>query len=209
MLTTVAGDPNAIGYISLGSLDSSVKALDIDGAAATTANVKSGTYGISRPFNIATKGAPSAAAQDFIDFILSTEGQKVVTDNHYIASNDKATAYKGTNPTGKLIVAGSSSVTPVMEKLKEAYAEVNPGLEVEIQMSDSSTGMTSTIDGICDIGMASRELKDSEKDAGLVDKVIAIDGIAVIVNTGNGLSELSKEQVKEIFLGTIGKWDEL
>jgi phosphate transport system substrate-binding protein len=209
MLTTVAGDNNAIGYISLGSLDTSVKALNIDGAQATTANVKSGSYTISRPFNIATKGTPSPEAQDFIDFILSTEGQKVVADNHYIAANEKATAYKNSGVSGKLVVAGSSSVTPVMEKLQEAYATLNPGLEVEIQQGDSSTGMSSTIDGICDIGMASRELKDSETGSGLISQIIAIDGIAVIVNNSNGLSELDKEQVRDIFLGDVTRWEEL
>jgi phosphate transport system substrate-binding protein len=210
MLTTVAGDPNAIGYISLGSLNSSVKALDIDGAQATTANVKSGSYKISRPFNIATKGTPNSQAQDFINFILSAEGQAVVTDNHYIAIAENAPAYKGTGVSGKIVVAGSSSVTPVMEKLKEAYAALNPNLEIEIQQSDSSTGMSSAIDGICDIGMASRDLKDSETGAGgLVSQTIAIDGIAVIINNGNGLSDLNKEQVRDIFLGTVSKWEAL
>jgi phosphate transport system substrate-binding protein len=209
MLITVAGDVNSIGYISLGSLDDSVKALQIDGAEATTANVKSGTYKISRPFNIVTKEDASPAAQDFISFIMSADGQKVVGDNHYIAIDDKAEAYKKSDASGKVVVAGSSSVTPVMEKLKEAYAAVNTDVTIEIQQSDSSTGISSTIDGICDIGMASRELKDSELAAGLTPTKIAIDGLAVIVNTKNTLTGLTKEQVSQIFLGEITDWKDV
>ncbi|MDR0500314.1 MAG: substrate-binding domain-containing protein [Coriobacteriales bacterium] len=209
MLTNVASDPKAIGYISLGSLDKSVKALKVDGAEATAANVKSGSYKISRPFNVATKGDMSLATQDFLNFILSAEGQKVVGDNHYIAIDDKAAAYKSNGATGKVVVAGSSSVTPVMEKLKEAYATANPNVSIEMNTSDSTTGMQSTIDGICDIGMASRELKDSETSAGLKSTKIAIDGIAVIVNNGLSLDSITKEQVRQIFLGELTNWSEI
>ena len=156
MMTSVAGDPQAIGYISLGSLDKSVKALKVDGAEATAENVKNDTYKISRPFNIATTDKVSEAAQDFIDYILSAEGQKIVEDNGYIAAAADAAAYAGSKPSGKIVVAGSSSVTPVMEKLKEGYEAVNPDAEIEIQQSDSTTGMESAISGVCDIGMASR-----------------------------------------------------
>jgi len=214
MMTTVSGDKNAIGYISLGSLNDTVKALQIDGVEATTDNVKSGSYKISRPFNIVTKGATSStfnpAAQDFINFILSAEGQAVIAENHYIAVNDSAPAYsKDPAASGKIVVAGSSSVSPVMEKLKEAYATANPAVSVEIQTSDSSTGISSTIDGICDIGMASRELKDTEAAAGLAPTTIAIDGIAVIVSNSNSISGLSKEQVASIFLGNATKWEDI
>lgn len=208
MMSTVAGNPYAIGYVSLGSLNDTVKALKIDGAKATVENIKSGEYKISRPFNIATKGEVSETAQDFINFILSEEGQAVVTENNYIAI-DNVQAYEGTQPEGKVVVAGSSSVTPVMEKLKEAYAEVNPNAEIEIQQSDSTTGMTSTIDGICDIGMASRELKDSETEAGLTSTVIALDGIAVIVNNDNPVEELTSEQVKSIYVGETTVWGDV
>lgn len=208
MMSTVAGDPYAIGYISLGSLNDTVKALKIDGAEATSENIKAGEYKISRPFNIATKGDVSEAAQDFINFILSKDGQAVVTENNYIAI-DEVQDYEGTQAEGKVVVAGSSSVTPVMEKLKEAYAEVNPNAEIEIQQSDSTTGMTSAIDGICDIGMASRELKDSEKEAGLTATVIALDGIAVIVNNDNPIDELTADQVKSIYVGEATSWGDV
>jgi phosphate transport system substrate-binding protein len=209
MLTTVAGDKKAIGYISLGSMNDSVKALSIDGTQATTANAESGNYKITRPFNIVTKNTPSVAAEDFINFIMSSEGQKVIVDNSYIAADKSAPSYESNSASGKVVVAGSSSVTPVMEKLKEAYAAANPNVSVEIQMSDSSTGVQMTTDGSCDIGMASRELKDSETAAGATSKVIAIDGIAVIVSKSNPLDGLTKEQVGQIFLGDITDWSAL
>lgn len=207
MMSTVAQDEYAIGYISLGSLDDSVKAVKIDGSEATAENIKNGSYKISRPFNIATKDDLSDAAQDFEDFILSTEGQKVVEDNKYIPLDD-VSDYKSNGASGKVVVAGSSSVSPVMEKLKEAYQAVNSDVEVEIQTSDSTTGMQNAIDGVCDIGMASRELKDSEKEAGLTPTVIAMDGIAVVVNNDNPTDELSSNQVKSIFTGDVLTWDE-
>ena len=207
MMSTVAQDEYAIGYISLGSLDDSVKAVKIDGSEATAENIKNGSYKVSRPFNIATKDDLSDAAQDFEDFILSTEGQKVVEDNKYIPLDD-VSDYKSNRASGKVVFAGSSSVSPVMEKLKEAYQAVNSDVEVEIQTSDSTTGMQNAIDGVCDIGMASRELKDSEKEAGLTPTVIAMDGIAVVVNNDNPTDELSSDQVKSIFTGDVLTWDE-
>ncbi len=207
MMTTVSGDEYAIGYISLGSLNDTVKAVDIDGVAATADNIKNSSYKISRPFNIATKGEVSELANDFIAFILSSEGQKVVEEHGYISEGNSG-AFNGTNPSGKIVVAGSSSVTPVMEKLKEAYNAVNPNGEIEIQESDSTTGMTSTIEGICDIGMASRELKDSEVEAGLTPTVIAMDGIAVVVNNESDVDALSSDSVKAIYTGEITTWDE-
>ncbi len=205
VLQTVAGNDAAIGYISLGSLNDTVKALQIDGADATVANVKDGSYKISRPFNIVTKAEVSEAAKAFIDFILSAEGQAVVADNHYIPM-DNAPAFAGSTVAGKVVVAGSSSVTPVMEKLKEAYMAVNPNAEIEIQMSDSSTGVKMAIDGTCDIGMASRALKDSETAEGVASTVIATDGIAVIVNLNNPIAGLTAEQVRQIYVGEILNW---
>ena len=205
VLQTVAGNDASIGYISLGSLNDTVKALQIDGADATVDNVKSGTYKISRPFNIVTKSEVSEAAQAFISFILSAEGQAVVADNHYIPL-DNAPAFAGSSVAGKVVVAGSSSVTPVMEKLKEAYAALNPNAEIEIQMSDSSTGVQMAIDGTCDIGMASRELKDSETAAGVAATVIATDGLAVIVNLANPITGLTAEQVRQIYVGETTNW---
>lgn len=205
VLQTVAGNDAAIGYISLGSLNDTVKALQIDGADATVANVKDGSYKISRPFNIVTKAEVSEAAKAFIDFILSAEGQAVVADNHYIPM-DNAPAFAGSTVAGKVVVAGSSSVTPVMEKLKEAYMALNPNAEIEIQMSDSSTGVKMAIEGTCDIGMASRALKDSETAEGVASTVIATDGIAVIVNLNNPIAGLTAEQVRQIYVGETLNW---
>mgnify|MGYP004486566287 FL=1 len=206
MMTTVAGDESAIGYISLGSLNDTVKALQIDGADATVENIKNGTYTLARPFNIATKEGLSEVAQDFVNYIMSAEGQQVIADNKYIPLDD-APAYEGKQVSGKIVVAGSSSVTPVMQKLAEAYQVVNPNAEIEVQQSDSTTGMQSAIDGICDIGMASRDLKDSEKEAGLNGQTIAMDGIAVIVNQNNDLTTLTLAQVKSIFTGEATEWE--
>ena len=208
MMQNVAGDKNAIGYASLGSVDDSIKVLSIDGAEASTENVLNGSYKISRPFNIATKGELSEATQDFVNYILSAEGQKVINDNGYIQIDDKAEAFKSNGATGEITVAGSSSVTPVMEKLKEAYEAVNSGVSITIQESDSTTGMTSTMEGVCDIGMASRDLSEEEA-AELTPVKIALDGIAVIVNPENALDDLSTEQVCSIFTGEITDWSEL
>ncbi len=207
MLTNVAGDDYAIGYVSLGSLNDSIVALNIDGVAATAENVKNKSYKISRPFNIATKGEPTGLAKDFLDFVMSAEGQKVVGDS-YISIDDAAPAYAGDMPSGKIVIAGSSSVTPIMEKLVEAYRAINANAQIEVQMSDSTAGMQATIDGTCDIGMASRELKDSEK-AELKDMAIALDGIGVIVNKNNTIKDLKAEQVKAIFTGEVTKWSEI
>lgn len=209
MLTTVAGDEYAIGYVSLGSLDESVKALKVDGAEATEENIENGSYKVSRPFNIAVKeGADNEVANDFITYIMSTEGQKIVADNGYIPVADTK-AYDGTKPSGSAVVGGSSSVSPVMEKLIEAYKSVNPNAKIELQTSDSTTGMTSTLEGSYDIGMASRELKEEEVGQGLQATVIATDGIAVIVNNDNPTEELSSDQVKSIYTGETYTWDEV
>ena len=208
MMTTVAGDDYSIGYVSLGSLKDTVKALKIDGEEATEQNIKDGKYKICRPFNIATKkGADNELAKDFISYIMSKEGQQVISDNGYIG-DDSAEAYAGTKPSGKVVVGGSSSVSPVMEKLIEAYKKVNTGAEIELQTTDSKTGMTSAIDGSNDIGMASRELQDDEKDK-LDSQAIATDGIAVIVNKNNTTDELSSDQVKDIYTGNAVAWDEV
>ena len=208
MMTSVSQNANAIGYISLGSLNDSVKALKIDGAAATVENIENGSYKISRPFNIATKSDLSETAKDFVDFILSDEGQKVVEDNGYIPVASTG-AYSGSKPSGKISIGGSSSVTPVMEKLKEAYNAVNPNATIEINMTDSSSGMTSAAGGVCDIGMASREVKQSELDKGLVSTTIATDGIAVIVNNENTYDDLTADQVRRIYIGEITTWSAL
>lgn len=208
MLTTVAEDGSAIGYASLGSLNDSVKVVDIDGAEATVENIKDGSYKVSRPFNIVTKDDTKEAAKDFINFILSSEGQAIVEKSGYIPLDDNG-SYKSSVNSGKVVISGSSSVTPVMEKLKEAYAKVNPDVTIEIQQSDSSTGVANTIDGTADIGMASRELKDTEEKEGVTATVIAMDGIAVIVNDKNEVDDLTSEQVKDIFAGDTTSWEDL
>lgn len=208
MLTTVADNEYAIGYVSLGSLNDSVKALKIDGAEATAENIENGSYKVSRPFNIAVKkDLNNKVAKNFMSFIMSTEGQKVVADEKYIAVAD-VKDYAGTKPSGSCVVGGSSSVSPLMEKLIEAYKAVNPNASIELQTSDSTTGMTSTIEGSYDIGMASRELKEEEA-AELEPTVIATDGIAVVVNNANPLDELSADQVKDIYVGNVSTWDEI
>ena len=209
MMTSVAGNDCAIGYISLGSLNDTVKALAIDGTEATVENIKAGTYNVARPFNIATLAQTSEAAQDFIAFIMSAEGQAVIEAKGYIAVVENAAAFEGGKVSGKIVIAGSSSVTPVMEKLAEAYMAINSNVEIELQQSDSSSGMTSTLDGVCDIGMASRELKDSEIEAGLVPMTIAMDGIAVIVSNDNEVNGLTTEQVRDIYMGEITEWSDV
>ena len=209
MITTVQGNKAAIGYISLGSLDKSkVKALKVDGAEAAADNVKNGEYKVSRPFNIATKGDTTGVASDFIKFILSADGQAVVEKNGYISEGNTG-AYKASGQKGKITIGGSSSVTPVMEKLKEAYVKVNPDVTIDVQQNDSSSGMKGAIDGIYDIGMASRDVKDSEKEAGLNSIKIALDGIAVIVNKDNTLDSITSEQIKNIYTGSLTKWSEI
>ena len=205
MMTTVAGDDYAIGYASLGSLDDTTKALKVDGVEPSVDTIKDGSYKISRPFNIATKDNVSDVAQDFINYIMSDDGQKVIEDNGYISVSDGK--FESNGAKGKIVVAGSSSVTPVMEKLKEAYLAVNKDAEIEVQESDSTTGMTAAMEGTCDIGMASRDLKDSESE--LKATAIAMDGIAVIVNKNNTLDDITSDQVKDIYLGNVTSWDEL
>ena len=207
VITNVKDNAYAIGYISLGSLNDSVTAVKVNGIDATAENVKSGDYAISRPFNIAYKGELSEVAQDFVTFVLSADGQKVVTDEGYVTVSENE-AYNGTKPSGKISIAGSSSVSPVMEKLAEAYQSVNTNAKIEIQTSDSSAGMQSATEGTCDIGMASRELKDDEAST-LTSQTIAKDGIAVIVNNKNTYTDLTMEQIKSIYTGETENWSDL
>ena len=207
MLTTVAGNKYAIGYVSLGSLSSSVKAVKIDGVSATVDNINNGSYKIARPFNVAVRNNLSNAAQDFLNYILSSDGQNIIAANKYIKV-PVANSYNASGISGKIVVAGSSSVSPVMEKLIEAYKALNPSVQIELQTSDSTTGVINAIDGTCDIGMASRALKDSEKEKGVREVTIAIDGIAVIINNDNPVESLKKSDVEGIFTGKINSWSE-
>lgn len=211
MMTTVAGDEQGIGYISLGSVNDTVKALKIDDVEATVENVKAGTYKIVRPFNIITNGELDKldeVSADFVNYILSANGQKVIEDNGYIAAVDEAKAYEAAGVSGKVVVAGSSSVTPVMEKLAEAYKALNADTTVEVQQSDSSTGVSMAIEGTCNIGMASREIKDSEAEKGAVATVIARDGIAVIVCPDAPIDGLTTAQVRAIYTGEVETWED-
>lgn len=209
MLTSIAGNKYAIGYVSLGSLNKTVKPLKIEGVSPSVSSIKNGTYKISRPFNIVTKQTGlSENASDFIRFILSSDGQAIVEANGYISATQNP-AYIATGKKGKITVAGSSSVTPVMEKLAEAYEKLNPEIKIEVQMSDSTTGVNSALNGVCEIGMASRELKDSEKAKGALQIKIAIDGIAVIINKENPTESASIQSVKDLYIGTISKWGDV
>lgn len=207
VMTTVAGNPDAIGYISLGSLDDTVKALEIDGVAATVENVNNGTYKVYRPFNIVTKEGLSETAQDFVNFIMSEQGQAIVAED--CISVESNGSYTPSGKTGTVTVSGSSSVTPVMQVLKEEYEALNPDVTIELQQSDSTTGVNDAIAGTSDIGMASRALKDSELEQGVVGTVIANDGIAVIVNNENTVTGLTSEQVKGIYMGELTNWSEV
>ncbi len=203
---SVAGNDAAIGYISLGSLDDTVKAVKVDGVEATVDNIKSGDYKIQRPFNIVTKGEVKELPADFIKFIMSKDGQKIIEDEGYISVNENAEAYKASGLTGSITLAGSTSVSPVMEVLADKYKELNSGVTIEIQQTGSGAGIQSTTEGVCDIGMASRELKDEETSQGLKSEEIALDGIAVIVNKDNGVEDLSMDQIMKIFTGEITNW---
>lgn len=207
VLNNVAGDSNAIGYVSMGALNDTVKAVSVDGVEASTENVKSGEYKVSRPFNIAVSNDKklSDPAQDFYNFIMSAEGQQIVEDNKYIKIDDAASAFASNNASGKVVVAGSSSVTPVMEKLAEKYQSLNANVTIEVQQSDSTTGMTSAMEGTCDIGMASRELADEEATK-LTATAIALDGIAIVINKDNEVDDLDMEQIKKIYIGEITDW---
>lgn len=209
MMQTVAGDEYAIGYISLGSLDDTVKAVSIDGVEPSIETVADGSYAISRPFNIVTTDDLSDVAQDFVNFIMSADGQAVVEENGQISVGEGEAYTAAEGLSGTVVCSGSSSVTPLMEKLAEAYEALNPDVDVQVQQSDSSTGVTNAIDGTCDIGMASRALDDSETSQGVTSTTIAQDGIAVIVNNGNPITDLTSDQVKSIYVGDITTWDEL
>ncbi|SCJ87862.1 Phosphate-binding protein pstS precursor [uncultured Eubacterium sp.] len=208
MMQTIAGDTDAIGYISLGSLDDSVKALKVDGVEATLDNVKSGDYKVSRPFNIVTKKDASDAAKDFINYIMSEEGQAIVEEEGYV-SQENTGAFKGKSVKGEVKISGSSSVTPLMQKLAEEYQKINKDVEISVQQSDSTTGVTDATKGVSDIGMASRALTDDETAAGVDAKAIALDGIAVIVNLENALDEIASDSVLKIYTGEITKWSEV
>ena len=209
MLTSVSGDPNAIGYVSMGSLNETVKAVSVDGAAATVEGVKDGSYTLSRPFNVTTYGEVGEITQDFLNYIMSAEGQAVISENGYIAVDDAAESYTASGLSGEITVGGSSSVTPVMEKLAEAYMALNPDVTIIVQQSDSTTGVTGTIEGTVDLGMASRALKAEEEEQGVVGTTIAMDGIAVIVNLENDTENLTTEQIMNIYTGAVTDWSEL
>lgn len=211
VMMSVAGNVDAIGYISLGSLNDTVKALDVNGVECSVADIKSGDYVVARPFNICYQQAKldeNAAAQDFIKFIESNDGQKIIADNGYIAI-DASGDYAASGATGGISLNGSTSVGPVMEKLAEAYKAFNPDVSIDIQQTGSGAGITSATEGTCDIGMSSRELKQEELDAGLTEMKIADDGIAVIVNLENPITNITSDEIMKIYTGEINNWSEL
>ena len=209
MLTTVAGNKQSIGYVSLGSLSDDVKAVKVDGVEASVDDIKNGSYSVSRPFLVAYKdGQLSELAQDYLKYILSADGQAIISENGYISVSDSAEAYTASGLSGKLVLAGSTSVSPVMEKLADAYKALNPDVTIEIQQTGSGAGITSAIEGVCDFGMSSRELKESEA-AELKADQIALDGIAVIVNNENPIDDISSENIKNIYLGEVTNWEDV
>ena len=209
MLTTVAGNKQSIGYVSLGSLSDDVKAVKVDGVEASVDDIKNGSYSVSRPFLVAYKdGQLSELAQDYLKYILSADGQTIISENGYISVSDSAEVYTASGLSGKLVLAGSTSVSPVMEKLADAYKALNPDVTIEIQQTGSGAGITSAIEGVCDFGMSSRELKESEA-AELKADQIALDGIAVIVNNENPTDDISSENIKNIYLGEVTNWEDV
>lgn len=208
VLTQVSGDKNAIGYISFGSLNDTVKALKVEGVEPSTATIESGDYKIVRPFNIAVKDGLSDAAQDFENYILSSEGQDIIEKAGYIKIDKSAAAYASNNASGKVVVSGSSSVTPVMEKLAESYQKANTNVTVDVQQSDSSTGIKDAIKGTSDIGMASRDISDDELSQGIKSVTIAQDAIAVIVNKDNAVDDITMDEIKSIYTGSKTTWSD-
>lgn len=208
VLTQVSGDKNAIGYISFGSLNDTVKALKVEGVEPSTATIESGDYKIVRPFNIAVKDGLSDAAQDFENYILSSEGQDIIEKAGYIKIDKSAAAYASNNASGKVVVSGSSSVTPVMEKLAESYQKANTNVTVDVQQSDSSTGIKDAINGTSDIGMASRDISDDELSQGIKSVTIAQDAIAVIVNKDNAVDNITMDEIKAIYTGSKTTWSD-
>lgn len=208
VLTQVSGDKNAIGYISFGSLNDTVKALKVEGVEPSTATIESGDYKIVRPFNIAVKDGLSDAAQDFENYILSSDGQDIIEKAGYIKIDKSAAAYASNNASGKVVVSGSSSVTPVMEKLAESYQKANTNVTVDVQQSDSSTGIKDAINGTSDIGMASRDISDDELSQGIKSVTIAQDAIAVIVNKDNAVEDITMDEIKAIYTGSKTTWSD-
>ncbi len=204
---TVAGNTSAIGYISLGALSDSVKAISVDGVEPTVDNIKAGSYAVARPFELCYREENlTELGQDFINFIMSAEGQAIVDQEGYIAADENAAAYTASGLSGNLSLNGSTSVSPLMEVLAEEYRNLNPNVVIDIQQTGSGAGITATIDGSCEIGMSSRALEDEELAEGLTELQIAVDGIAVIVNNGNGVDDLTSEQIRQIFVGEITNW---
>lgn len=210
VVTTVAGNPKAIGYISMGAMSDAVKTVKVDGVEATTENVKAGTYPVSRPFALCTNGQLTDVAADFVDYILSAEGQAIVAAEGYITVDDAAPSYEPKDGLeGRIVLAGSTSVAPVMQVIADSYKAIYADVEIEIQQTGSGAGITSTIEKACDIGMSSRALKEEELAQGLTETTIAMDGIAVIVNNENAAENLTSEQIRQIFTGEVTDWNQV
>ena len=211
-LTTVAGDPASLGYLSLGAVNDSVKIVKVDGVAPTREDIAAGRYALVHPFNVVTKGPIEAlkpAARDFLNWILCEEGQRIVERAGYLRVSTVIPYTGAASVAGKVVCSGSSSVTPCMEKLKEAYCRTHVGVSIEVQQSDSSSGVADARDGGCDLGMASRALKGSESGSGLVATPIALDGLAVVVSPLNPIESISKEHLRKAFTGEISTWSQM
>ena len=209
ILTSVETNDSGIGYVSVGSLSDSVKALEIDGVIPSNETIMDGSYSLQRPFLVVVtdekKNDP--LVQDFLDFMLSIEGQELAA-NRTTQAVDNPSAYSPSGLSGTLKVGGSTSVEPLMQQMREAYIAHNPGVEIEISGGGSGTGINEATEGILDLGMSSRELRDNEKEL-LTDIAIALDGVAVIVNAANPLTGLTLDQVREIYVGEIIRWNQI
>lgn len=208
VITSVNGDPFAIGYISLGSLNDEVKAVKVDGVEATPENINKGDYKIARPFMLAYHEANlSDVAKDFLTFIMSKDGQEIVKEDGCIPI-ETTESYKPANIEGRIAIAGSTSVTPLMEKLVDKYKELNPGFEADIQSNGSSAGIQAAIEGVAEIGMSSRNLKPEELEK-VESTAIAMDGIAVVVNNDNAIDDISLDNIHKIFVGEVKDWNDV
>lgn len=210
VMGTVAGNEHAVSYVSMGVLNGSVKAVKVDGIAPDAASIKDGTYPVYRPFLVCSGGTLPAQAEDFLAYILSREGQEIIASEGYIPPSDGGKPYelkKGLS--GRILLAGSTSVAPVVQALADSYRQIHENVEIEIQQTGSGAGIAAALEGVCDLGLSSRSLTEEERAEGLQEQVIALDGIVVIVNHANRIDDMTKEQIRRIFTGEITDWRQL
>lgn len=208
VIKSVAGDKNAIGYVSLGTLAGDIKALKINGTAPSAENIENGTYPLVRTFNIVDRGDLTAEAQDFVDFVMSAEGREIIEKEGYVAAGEADSPEKSEKDSrkGRIVIAGSTSVAPLMDVLADKYMKYHPKVKIEIQQTGSGAGITSVLAGACDIGISSRELTEEEMAKGARASAIARDGIVVIVNQENETEDMTIDEIRDIFTGRRTVW---